>query len=180
MPDELIWNPDKYMSAWNFASHAHQGQTMPGSEIAYINHIGNVAMEAMTAVALSTNIKYPDLLVQCALLHDVIEDTDCTFDEIETLFGTAVANGVQALSKNPDYPTKSAKMADSLARIKAQPHEIWMVKLADRITNLQPPPKHWDQQKIAYYRIEANLILEALGSANPYLANRLQQKIDRY
>ncbi len=180
MREIIMWNLDNYIKAWNFAAHAHQGQTMPGSEIAYINHIGNVTMEAMTAVALSTNIDNPDLLVQCALLHDVIEDTDCTVDEIEALFGTAVANGVQALSKNPDLPTKKAQMADSLARIKTQPHEIWMVKLADRITNLQPPPKHWTPQKIMYYRSEAKLIWETLGPANPYLANRLQQKIDTY
>ena len=175
-----IWNPDKYINAWNFAAYAHQGQKVPGTEIPYINHVGNVAMEVMTAVAISTNVENPDLSVQCALLHDVIEDTVTTYTQIKTKFGLAVADGVLALSKNPDLPTPKAQMADSLARIKTQSHEIWMVKLADRITNLQRPPKHWKQEKITNYRIEAKLILEALGSANVYLANRLQQKIEQY
>ena len=70
-----IWNQEKYIKAWNFASIVHNGQTLPGTDLPYINHIGNVAMEAMAAIANDTRINNPDLLVQCALLHDVIEDT---------------------------------------------------------------------------------------------------------
>ena len=61
-----------------------------------------------------------------------------------------------------------------------QPKEIWMVKLSDSITNLQPPPKHWYKEKIKYYRNEAKLILKELGEANQYLADRLKSKIDNY
>ena len=62
-----IWTPDKYTQAWTFASRAHQGQLVPRADIPYINHLGNVAMEAMTAIAHSQAIQDPDLLVQCAL-----------------------------------------------------------------------------------------------------------------
>ena len=95
-----IWNQEKYIKAWNFASLVHHGQLVPGTDVPYINHIGNVVMEAMAAIVHDKDIKNPDLLVQCALLHDVIEDTNSTYDEIEKEFGVEVADGVLALSKD--------------------------------------------------------------------------------
>lgn len=71
-------------------------------------------------------------------------------------------------------------MADSLERVKKQPKEIWMVKMADRITNLQPPPKHWSPEKIGNYLEEAIQIHAQLKEGNQYIAARLQEKIDRY
>ena len=176
-----IWNQDKYIKAWKFAAHAHNGQLAPGTDIPYINHIGNVAMEAMAAIAHGKDIENPDLLVQCALLHDVIEDTEHTYEEIKEEFGVEVANGVLALTKdNKNIASRTGQMEDSIERIRQQPKEVWMVKLSDRITNLQPPPKHWDKEKIQTYRNEAILILEKLGEANPYLAERLKNKIDEF
>ena len=174
------WDQDKYIEAWRYASFAHNGQKVPGSDIPYIHHIGLVAMEAMSAAARDGHVENPDLLVLCALLHDTLEDTDSTYEEIEKKFGSEVAEGVMALTKNDDLPSKSAKMEDSLERIMAQPREVRMVKLADRITNLQPPPKHWSGKKIESYRNEARLILKKLGPANRYLAERLKRKIDEY
>lgn len=176
----MIWNQDKYIKAWNFASGAHHGQLVPGTKFPYINHIANVAMETMAAIASEQKVNNPDLLVQCALLHDVIEDTETSYDVLVSEFGTDVANGVLALSKDLMLPNKTEQMKDSLARIKQQPLEIWMVKLSDRITNLQPPPNHWNKEKINAYREEAELILENLGSSNSFLATRLQAKIAEY
>ena len=125
-------------------------------------------------------LRNPDLLLLCALLHDVIEDTNGTYDEIEKEFGVEVADGVLALSKDENLHSKVEQMKDSIERIRIQPKEVWMVKLSDRITNLQPPPKHWDKEKVKKYRNEAVLILEKLGEANQYLAERLQIKIAEY
>jgi len=176
-----IWNQDRTLTAWNFASQAHNGQTMPGTDIAYINHIGSVSMEVMAAInevpACTDN---PNLAVLCALLHDTIEDTDTSFEKLIELFGVKVAEGVQALSKDKTLPGKCAQMADSLARIRKQPIEVWMVKLADRIINLQTPPAHWNRDKILSYCDEAKVILDALGSAHHALARRLRDKIENY
>jgi (p)ppGpp synthase/HD superfamily hydrolase len=78
-----------------------------------------------------------------ALLHNVIEGTRKTYNYVQSNFGLEVAEGVQALTKRTIFSTKEVRMKDSLSRIKNQPIEIWMVKIADRITNLQPPPAHW-------------------------------------
>jgi len=175
-----IWDQEKTNKAWNFASHVHNGQLVPGTDIPYINHIGNVAMEAMAVVVQEKDIKNPDLLVQCALLHDVIEDTSNSYEIIKEEFGVEVADGVLALSKDKNFPSKVEQMKDSIERIRKQPKEVWMVKLSDRITNLQSPPKHWDKEKIKKYRNESILILEKLGEANQYLAERLKKKITEY
>jgi len=174
-----MWDQDKYLAAWNFASNIHNGQEIPGKDIPYINHIGLVTMEATAAIAHDA-INDPDLLVLCALLHDSIEDTSTTYEDIKNTFSINVADGVLSLTKNSGLPSKLEQMKDSLARIKRQPKEVWMVKLCDRITNLQPPPKHWDKEKIIKYQNEARLILEELGSASSFLANRLEAKINGY
>jgi (p)ppGpp synthase/HD superfamily hydrolase len=176
-----IWNQENYRKAWNFACTVHNGQHVPGTDLPYVNHIGLVAMETMAAIASqSAKIESPDLLVLCALLHDTIEDTHVTYNDLKTEFGSGVASGVQALTKNKSLLTKAEQMADSLKRIQKEPKEIWMVKLADRITNLQPPPHYWNNEKIRKYRKEASTILEALGEANTWLAKRLKRKIDQY
>ncbi len=173
------WDQDKYIEAWNFASNIHNGQKMPSSDIPYINHLGLVAMEAMTTVA-NHDVQNPNALVLCALLHDSIEDTSATYESIEKGFGAEIADGVLSLTKDTSLPSKVEQMQDSISRIKKQPKEIWMVKLCDRITNLQPPPKHWDKEKIAKYQDEARYILDQLGEASEFLAERLRLKIAAY
>jgi hypothetical protein len=46
--------------------------------------------------------------------------------------------------------------------------------------NLQPPPSHWDQEKISKYKQEAKVIYDNLKNASKFLADRLKQKIDSY
>ncbi len=175
-----MWSQELFLAAWNFAAEAHAGQTVPGSERAYINHVGGVAMEVMAAVSQRGDVSRPNLAIQCALLHDVVEDTQATIAAIDAAFGADVAAGVAALTKDDSLASKAAKMKDSLARIKRQPHEVWMVKLADRITNLQQPPAHWRPDKIARYRQEAQSIHDELHVACSVLGVRLADKIAGY
>ena len=75
---------------------------------------------------------------------------------------------------------KPAQIADSLRRILEQPHAVWAVKLADRITNLAPPPSKWDRAKCERYQAEAQQILDTLGAGCPPLADRLRARIAAY
>lgn len=54
------------------------------------------------------------------------------------------------------------------------------MKLADRITNLAPPPVGWTREKCAAYRDEAAEIVAALGQASAMLAARLRARIEAY
>ena len=178
-----LWSPDLFQKAWRFAARYHAGQTYGGANegerIDYLVHIGSVAMEVawgLTALPMPN----PDLAIQCALLHDTLEDTAATYDQLRAEFGGEVADGVQALTKNGRFPDKTEQMADSLRRIQTQPYEVWMVKLADRISNLQAPPYYWDRAKIAAYRAEGQQIYDALHPAHAPLAARLAAKIAQY
>lgn len=174
----INWSQEEYIKAYKFAAHKHQGQKFPGTKISYIMHLSFVSME-MIAALNEEKERDGNLAIQCAILHDTVEDTNTTFEELETEFGLPVANGVLALSKDSSLD-KSVQMHDSLQRIKKQPKEIWMVKLADRITNLQAPPGYWKQDKIIRYREEAVYIYDALKDASPFLAARLASKIEGY
>lgn len=172
------WSQDDYIRAHRFAATAHLGQTVPGTDLPYVVHLSLVSMETIAALNVEKE-RDGNLAVQCALLHDVIEDTDVTYEQVQQTFGSAVADGVLALSKDPALP-KHLQMEDSLRRIKLQPQEVWMVKLADRISNLQPPPAYWTQDKIKQYRQEAAQIHATLRDASPSLSARLSQKIEAY
>lgn len=172
------WSQDIYVQTHKFAAQAHLGQIITGTQIPYIAHLGFVAMEVIAAVG--TDNQYDgNFAVQCALLHDTIEDTAVSYAQICEKFGQKVADGVQALTKDESLP-KEQQIAESLQRIKQQPREVWLVKLADRISNLQPPPAHWTQDKIDLYRQDAMLIYEKLKSAHEGLGARLFNKASNY
>ena len=180
------WPQEKYIKAYRFAAEAHKGQLVPGTDLPYIMHLSLVGMEIMAALSVENDLD-GDLAIQCALLHDTIEDPGIKYDKLRDEFGIRVANGVHALTKDESIGSdlskqerKKLQMTDSLERIKKQPKEVWMVKLADRITNLQPPPLDWDQEKISNYKQEAKLIYDNLKDASKFLADRLKEKIDNY
>lgn len=172
------WSQDLYFKTYWFAAKAHNGQLLPDTTLPYIVHPGMVCMEVMAALQVEDGHE-AELAIQCALLHDVLEDTAVTFEELKAEFGQGVAEGVQALSKNRSLP-KQEQMEDSLCRIRMQSQEVWMVKLADRINNLRTPPTYWTEEKKAQYKEEAMRILETLQEASPYLAGRLKEKIGEY
>ncbi|RXJ87346.1 HD domain-containing protein [Arcobacter sp. CECT 8985] len=174
-----MFSQENYLKALNFAAVAHGEQKTP-KDLPYLTHLCSVAMEVIHATVESNmSDEKADLAITCALLHDVIEDTSFTFDDIFDNFGLEVAEGVDALSKDKKLPKKQ-QMQDSLNRILEQPYEIQLVKLADRITNLQEPPKHWDNEKKNDYLKEAKIILSCLKNSNLYLSARLEKKIEEY
>jgi (p)ppGpp synthase/HD superfamily hydrolase len=173
-----MYTPELYVDALRFAAERHQGQIVTGTGLPYLVHVTSVAAEVIASLG-HERFAAPDLAVQCALLHDTLEDTATTEEELTAHFGGAVAAGVRALTKDASLP-KEARMGDSLRRIQAQPHEVWIVKLADRITNLAPPPESWSRAKRLGYGAEAGEILRALAPASLYLADRLAARIAGY
>ena len=173
-----MWDADAYKRALDFAARAHSKQTVPGSGLPYVVHLTKVAAEVMRACAVEAGFD-GTLAVTCALLHDSIEDAGVTKEQLAQTFGPRVAEGVDALTKRDAVP-KAERMRDSLERICQQPKEIALVKLADRITNLEPAPSHWSQEKKLAYREEAKQILAALHGRSAWLDGRLEKKISEY
>lgn len=173
----MQFSPDTYLRALHFAARAHGDQKTP-TGVPYVTHLSAVCMELIRALRAEPGLD-EDFAVACALLHDTLEDTAVDPRALEREFGERVFAGVQALTKNNGLP-KAERMSDSLARILVQPREVAMVKLADRITNLAPPPEHWSHEKIRQYRLEAELILENLQHASPFLRARMEHRLTEY
>ena len=169
-----------YQEAIKFATakHLEKEQNVPGTDLPYVVHLSNVAMEIIIASSNADNFNL-GFAVQVALLHDTIEDTSADFGELENKFGVEIAKAVFALTKNSELP-KEQQMPDSLTRIKKLQSEVWAIKLADRITNLQQPPSNWDNAKKIKYQKEARTILNELKDCNDFLARRLEAKIEEY
>ncbi len=174
-----MFSQEKYLKALNFAAKAHGEQKTPYN-LPYLVHLSSVVMEVMHACIKSKlDQEKFDKVIAVAFLHDTIEDTDITYDDIYEEFGIDVAEGVEALTKDETLPKKE-QMADSINKLLTQGYEIQMIKLADRIANMQKPPEHWDSEKIFNYHKEAKFILSCLKNSNAYLSKRLEEKINNY
>jgi len=176
-----MWNPDQYTQALYFAAEAHAKQQVPDSSMNYLAHVTNVAMEVANALVQTADHNLDtSRALQAALLHDTIEDTAVTHEQLIATFGQAVADDVLALTKNEELPTKTTQMQDSLQRIVQQSQEARLIKLADRVSNLKQPPSYWSQEKRKAYQKEAQLILDTLAGTNDYLEQRFAKRIQAY
>jgi (p)ppGpp synthase/HD superfamily hydrolase len=173
------WNIDLYLKACRFACERHNGQDFMGTKLPYFLHLSQVVGEVVHCLAAEENVD-GDSAIAMAWLHDVIEDTKTSGEEILAAgFSLKVAQGVKALTKDPNLP-KAERMGDSLNRIIKHSREAAVVKLADRITNLQPPPLKWSEEKISGYAAEADQILEVLGGSSRHMADRFRRKLAGY
>ena len=145
--------------AYRFAEVKHKGQFRKSGE-EYIIHPLNVAI-------ILTSIYADSETIQAALLHDVLEDTDCTEDEMRDIFGSEVTKLVQGVTKlsKIHFSTENDYLIDYYKKIIVGISEdvrVIIVKLADRLHNMRtlwalPEVK---QKKIAK---EALRILAPIG-----------------
>jgi len=165
-----------YNKAWLFASLAHIGQTMKASQLPYSTHVAMVANELIFADQ-QESVGLLEIALPAALLHDVLEDTDITQDEMVEAFGTQVTSTVASLSKNLIVPFSEERYLQAIA---LHSREAAAIKLCDRITNLQSAPATWTHDKRASYLVESAQILRLLGHAHAYLRQRLTEAMTRY
>ena len=123
--------------AYHFAEEAHQEQKRESGE-PYIIHPIAVA-EILADLGMDTNT------IVAGLLHDVIEDTDISFDETVTLFNLEIANLVEGVTKltrlgEMEYKTKEEEQADNVRKMllaMAKDIRVIIIKLADRLHNMR-------------------------------------------
>ena len=123
-------------SVYDFAYAAHYGvRRKGGNHDPYISH--PVAVAAITANEIGLGVA----AVLAALLHDVVEDTEFTHDDIEKRFGKTVANIVDGLTKITNvYDAKQNAQANTFKKmLLGIPHDprVAFVKIADRLHNMR-------------------------------------------
>ena len=119
--------------AFEFARDAHKAQRRKSGE-PYILHPISVALIAAEELMLDTNS------VTASFLHDVVEDTDYTIDDIEERFGADVAFLVNVVTKKKKEKYKMSKQVDNYQQLlSSMQYDIraLMVKIADRLHNMR-------------------------------------------
>lgn len=119
--------------AFNLAREAHSKQRRKSGE-PYIFHPIAVAYIAAEELKLDTNS------VTAAFLHDVVEDTDYTVEDMEKIFGADVAFLVDAVTKKKKDSYRTTKQVDNYQQLlESMQYDIraLMVKIADRLHNMR-------------------------------------------
>jgi GTP pyrophosphokinase len=141
--DELIaevaeYNPDVdrdlLARAFRFAAKAHAGQQRRSGE-EFIQHPYSVAH-------ICAELQLDDWTIAAALLHDVVEDTDVTLDEVTAEFGEEIAQLVDGVTKLTRVSFQSREQAEAenyrkMILAMAQDPGVILIKLADRLHNLR-------------------------------------------
>lgn len=115
--------------AIDFATKAHCGATRKGSETPFILH----PLEAATIVArLTDDVE----LIVAAVLHDTIEDTDVTYEDVKREFGVRIADIVNGESEDKSKTWQERK-SHTLNTLKNEPLDAKIVALGDKLANIR-------------------------------------------
>jgi len=134
-----------------FALRAHAGTERRGKGFPYIVH----PLEAVTIVATMTSDQE---LLAAAALHDTVEDTDVTIDQIRAEFGDRIASLVAADS---DIPVQNMNAEDSwyvrkqaaIDRIAASSHDAKIVAMGDKLSNMRAIARDYAMQGDALWNL---------------------------
>ena len=149
------------------AQRWHGDQQRP-TGVPYVEHL----LEALEVLIRGASVTDPALL-DAALLHDVVEDTTATVADVEAEFGDEVAELVDWVTKPPaggaGRQAKRAAKSAYLRRLRDAPREAIVVKLADRVSNVQRLDQMGPDFQRRYYAETVTYILP-LAAGEPWFA----------
>jgi guanosine-3',5'-bis(diphosphate) 3'-pyrophosphohydrolase len=169
---------NKILEAASFAAKKHTGQHRKGGDAEpYINHPLDVA----DILANIGRVDDPDVII-AALLHDTIEDTDATAEEILTMFGERTMSIVLEVTDDKSLRKKERKRL----QIEHAPHlspGAKLVKLADKISNIKDvtnnPPANWDKARKIKYLDWGEKVVEGLRGENKALEKLFDEVVKK-
>ncbi len=166
----------KIMSAAEFAAKKHKGQKRKNKEkTPYIIHPIGVANQIMTIA----KVFEPEVII-AALLHDTLEDTATTKDEIKNLFGEKVLSIVEEVTDDISLTSDQKK----LQQVFHAPHlsdEAALVKTSDRLYNVRDTKTtFWSDEKIDKYFLWASKLVKKLPRVSEDLIKALEDEVESH
>ncbi|WP_337995016.1 HD domain-containing protein [Paenibacillus thermotolerans] len=169
--------------AIRIAAIAHKDQSRKGSDVPYISHPFSVGM-------ILAQEGCSDEVIAAGILHDTVEDTELTPDDIKRQFGQKVADIVMGCSEPDKSLSWEERKRHTLEALKAAPDEIRLVSCADKLQNVRSMIEDYSaigeelwtkfkrgkEQQEWYYRG----IIESLSHGKPFpLVEKLREEVDR-
>ena len=167
------------LQAAHFAAIKHAGQKRKGAAAEpYVNHVLEVAGLVAGAIA------QPDVnLIAAALLHDTIEDTNTTREELTAAFGSDVTELVLEVTDDKTLPDAERKRR----QVEHAPHlsvRAQTIKIADKISNLrgilESPPADWDRSRKEVYFLWGKQVVDGMTAPNPALRHQFDAVFERF
>lgn len=169
----------RIIGAITFSANKHSLQTRKDPEqTPYIIHPMGVANNLMTI----GKVRDPDIIIG-ALLHDTVEDTETTFEEIEQIFGVRVANFVREVTDDKSLPKATRKQLQ-IEHAPGKSAGAAQIKLADKHYNLndmvKAPPVGWEKDRLDNYFQWAQAVVNHLPWVNAPLKQAVDETIQAY
>ena len=159
-----------FLKALVFAADKHKNQRRKDADASpYINH--PIAL----ANILVNEGDITDINVLCgAILHDTIEDTKTTKEELTQQFGEKITSIVLDVTDDKTLP-KAERKLKQIEHASHASHEAKLVKLADKISNLRDilasPPRDWTEDRKKEYFDWAGKVIDQIRGTNSNLEN---------
>lgn len=156
------------LQAASFAAERHSKQRRKDADASpYINH----PLALADILAREGGIENA-AVIAAALLHDTVEDTETSIEDLQTRFGSAVAGIVAEVTDDKSLPKEERKRLQ-VAKAAGKSVEAKLVKLADKIANLRDlrtsPPADWSEERKAGYFQWARDVVAGLRGTNAKL-----------
>lgn len=156
------------LNAASFAADKHRNQRRKDAEASpYINH----PLALADILAREGDVDDAQVIA-AALLHDTVEDTETTIEEVEAQFGKRVASIIAEVTDDKSLPKEERKRLQ-VVKSSTKSHGAKLVKLADKIANLRDllaaPPADWSPERRLQYFEWAREVVQGLRGCNSSL-----------
>jgi guanosine-3',5'-bis(diphosphate) 3'-pyrophosphohydrolase len=167
-------NTKLVLKALAFAAHKHRDQRRKNVEASpYINHPISLA-NILTSEGNVTDVE----VICAALLHDTIEDTETTYQELKGEFGETIAEIVAEVT-DTKWIGKTVRKKLQVSKARRASKGAKLVKLADKIANLRDivssPPADWSIERRREYFDWAKTVVDGLRGTSQRLERRFDQ-----
>ncbi len=165
-----------FLSALNFAANKHRNQRRKDKrKTPYINHPIEVCH-----VLTDIGRVFDPIILTAAILHDTVEDTSTSPEEVHELFGSEVSNLVREVTDDkrlPRFVRKKLQVEHAVTLSDAAKQ----IKLADKISNLRDlmnnPPRRWNTRRKMEYINWADQVAEGLRDVNKKLEDAFDELV---